>query len=134
MKTVFTALAALAITISVNATDTVPHNGNIKVEKAASSQPVATTSSAGSLQNSQENSMSLLNFNKTMQVTLGKVEISKLENQLANVQATMSFYEVMANTLQLINSDTYQDKVADLKAEQSFEQLMANTLSLTKAK
>ncbi|MCU0374366.1 MAG: hypothetical protein MUF24_03570 [Chitinophagaceae bacterium] len=124
MKTVFSALAALAFSLSVNATDNVPSNGQ---NKAMATQPAAATNS---LQNAQENNLSWLNYNKTMQVTFGKLELTKLENEVANLQAKINFNELMANTLQLINTETYNEKLNDLDAAQAYETLMGNTLKL----
>lgn len=127
MKTVFSALAALAFSLSVNATDSVPSNGQ---NKAIVSQPAAAPAAINSLQNAQENNLGLLNYNKTMQVTFGKLELTKLENETANLQAKINFNELMANTLQLINTEHYVNQVSDLEAAQAYETLMANTLKL----
>jgi parvulin-like peptidyl-prolyl isomerase len=131
MKTVFLALAAFAFSLSVKATDSVTSNGqnNTIVPK-----PATVPTAFNSLQNAQENNLSMLNYNKTMQVTLDKLELTKLENEIANLLAKINFNELMAQTLQLIITENYIDQVKDLEAAQAYQTLMGNILKLAAKK
>ena len=131
MKTIMTALVAMAL--SLNASASHEHKAEcpkncpeaIKAEKPVSKsydQKIADIKQAA------DDKVSMLHFRQTMQSTLGTIEKQKLQFAIENLEAKNAYNRLMTSMLQTVEQQKSVDQIEDISATNRFEQIMAQTL------
>ncbi len=127
MKTLFTAIVALAITTTASATHHhsagCPSNCSAKVESV-------TTSTKGydqklaDLKNVAEEKAGLINYNRTMQITLNQLVIQKHLDAIANIESETAYDNLMSGVITNLEQQKFDDQMNDLTAAHRYEQVM----------
>lgn len=132
MKTFFTALVALTVSLSSNAADThsekCPNNCEHALSMVAPAAPSVAVRSNLASEAAAEN-LGTLNYNLGMQTALNKLEEEKLRNALADLDAMQSFNRLMHATLTRVTEEKKADILEDLAAEERYEKLMTAILN-----
>lgn len=134
MKTIMTALVALAFNYSASANHL--HTGDCKVNCPVDTKIAAPASKSyeqklAEIKLASEDKLSYLNYNQTMQRTLNLVALQKHQNAIANIEAENAYNKMMVTILGNLEQQKVADQIEDMAAGQRFETLMSNLLSQT---
>ncbi len=131
MKTLFTALVAIAITSSASANHshnaTCPNGCTAKIE-AVSAPASGMSQKANDLKNAAENKSGLIHYNQTMQSALSQVEMQKHFDALENIAGENAYHNLMATVMNTLENEKLDSQLDDLAAAQRFENLMLSSL------
>lgn len=127
-----TALVALAFNYSATAIHL--HNDNCKVNCPESTfisapTPVSPSYRMEVIKNASEENAAKVQYSRTMQNAINKVNLKKYEEAIKDLDAASTFNNLMAQTLLIIEDEKLADQIEDLEALQRYEKLMLNTLS-----
>lgn len=154
MKTLFTSLLLLSMSMSQAATDPVDSsdkgkkNNTTTAKSEVVANPATPVLSAQQLQeenlklkamvfmleNRLEEEKGLLQFKYTMLNMLTKIEAERNNEKVSDLQSKLIFNQVMSNTLDRVKDEKFNEKVADLQSNVTFSQLMSNLLLLVNIK
>ena len=137
MKTLFTAIVALAITSTASATHN--HNSgcpsNCSEKVAASTTPVKSYDrKIADLKNVAEEKAGLINYNRAMQLTLNQLNMQKHLDAIANIESETSYDNLMSGVITNLEQQKLDDQMNDLTAAHRYEQVIQTIFTEVAAK
>ena len=137
MKSLFSAILAIAVSASASATH--HHSNDCPKDCAVNASAIAPVTKSydkkvAELKDVVENKTGMLNYNKTMQATLNTINIQKHLVAIENLESENAFNSLMANLVQNIDQQKLTDQLEDLSAAQRFEDLMVSICIETASK
>ena len=131
MKTMFTALVAMAMSFSAWASHqhnaACPVNGPENVKAApALAGPDARKAM---LENASENRKSMNRYTRAMQNMLAGVERQKHLDAIGNLEAENAYNNLMADMLTMVEDAKFADQLEDLNAGRRYDDMMGVIIS-----
>jgi hypothetical protein len=127
MKTLFTAIVAIAIGTTASATHL--HHDDCPANCSAKTASVSSTSKSydqkvADLKNAADEKAGLMNYNRSMQFALNQVAKQKHIDAIANIESEGAYNNLMSGVISNLEQQKVAEQMEDLTAEQRFANMM----------